>query len=968
MPTYRVTLPTGEKYRVDSPTELTDEQVLAQIRGQQGQDTSALDLLNKPAEEPSLLDKVYETFKTPLKAGLEVMGRPGEFVSGAVAGTLKNGPVAGLKRGWDAFSEGNFSDSKINESTSKILQENNILNDHPYVQAGVGFAGDVLTDPLNLLGGAGIARKTALKAADAVGVPKAAAKTALGLGIGEAFQNKVVPAGQKLVKDVIASTPLKSLHQNINLARVKGASGRSAYDESYLKGAKRKAMDERDKSFIGETLTKNLNLDEKERRLLSDAIANPHGSEAKLVNSDPRLTAARDTVVDLFDTQWKEDVANKLMPSTQSLFERDDIPNGVKQQLASLTSGEAQQIQQAIVGATDQYGYLDRTKLGTLPSRLAGIARYLSDEVGATLHRGDTPVVNLKTLNIVPKSGQSGAFDATVSTQIPNYITQIAQPKPQVGVVGAAPLSTVNPHLGASHGRKYTWDLAKKEGAETDIGVILQKRFVDSNRALQNRDLLTTFFKDFGSATPKPGFRELKVAHTNHLTPDLKALLAQTPHLPEAVADDIEKVFVRLEDEKSLEGVWTAGSKLFRTMATSLNIPGHQITNFLGNVTNMYASGMPPTEVLKSVAQATKALRKGGDTLSPVVVNGQTLRTPEIIRAAQKYGTLGGFSGFAGEFAKAEKQTPAAKAMFGQTGNPLAIFNPDTYSGVRNLNQNWIEDPAKLALFHWNLKQGKSIEDAALATKNVLFDYSELSDFEKKVVRPILPFYTWSRKNIPLQVANLLQRPTRLKNQERLLDVAWQMAEHDDVQDVPKPNLPSFLQSGEVMPIPGQAGEDNLPVYARARLPMFDLNLATTDSSEFAKKAAFMLSPPIRVAIEQAMNHRMGDPSFITLGGREVPAGVLGKLFGEFMGAKWDPDKGWRQTARQRHLQEGIPIPLGGLTRTAASAQGREETDLSIALEFILRSLGLSPTQLSEEDLARALADMTRKENEKNAQ
>jgi hypothetical protein len=48
---------------------------------------------------------------------------------------------------------------------------------------------------------------------------------------------------------------------------------------------------------------------------------------------------------------------------------------------------------------------------------------------------------------------------------------------------------------------------------------------------------------------------------------------------------------------------------------------------------------------------------------------------------------------------------------------------------------------------------------ASLFTKALQFDYRDLSDFERNVMKNILPFYVWSRRNIPLQFFSLLNQP-----------------------------------------------------------------------------------------------------------------------------------------------------------------------------------------------------------------
>ena len=48
---------------------------------------------------------------------------------------------------------------------------------------------------------------------------------------------------------------------------------------------------------------------------------------------------------------------------------------------------------------------------------------------------------------------------------------------------------------------------------------------------------------------------------------------------------------------------------------------------------------------------------------------------------------------------------------------------------------------------------------AGYLTKALQFDYADLSDTERNVIKNIIPFYTWTRRNVPLQFSSLLSNP-----------------------------------------------------------------------------------------------------------------------------------------------------------------------------------------------------------------
>ena len=64
---------------------------------------------------------------------------------------------------------------------------------------------------------------------------------------------------------------------------------------------------------------------------------------------------------------------------------------------------------------------------------------------------------------------------------------------------------------------------------------------------------------------------------------------------------------------------------------------------------------------------------------------------------------------------------------------------------------------------------------AAQEVKKSLFDYSDVSRFERDVLKRFMPFYTWTRKNIPAQLASLVKNPQRAEK----LAIAKAQFEHE---------------------------------------------------------------------------------------------------------------------------------------------------------------------------------------------
>jgi len=75
----------------------------------------------------------------------------------------------------------------------------------------------------------------------------------------------------------------------------------------------------------------------------------------------------------------------------------------------------------------------------------------------------------------------------------------------------------------------------------------------------------------------------------------------------------------------------------------------------------------------------------------------------------------------------------------------------------------FIDNNARIANYVDGLQRGLSKREAAMRTKATLFDYSDLTGFEKGVMKRIMPFYTWSRKNIPFQFEQMMKNPGKYK-------------------------------------------------------------------------------------------------------------------------------------------------------------------------------------------------------------
>lgn len=116
-----------------------------------------------------------------------------------------------------------------------------------------------------------------------------------------------------------------------------------------------------------------------------------------------------------------------------------------------------------------------------------------------------------------------------------------------------------------------------------------------------------------------------------------------------------------------------------------------------------------------------------------------------------------------------------------------------------NLNRR-LEDTSRLAMYFDQRAQGISHELAAKAVRESLFDYRDLTAFEKGLRSGAVPFYTYARKNIPLQVRTLINHPYKAVAPERIQS---ELSQGND------PTAPDYYQAQGLQKV-GSLGGSNI--------------------------------------------------------------------------------------------------------------------------------------------------------------
>ena len=256
--------------------------------------------------------------------------------------------------------------------------------------------------------------------------------------------------------------------------------------------------------------------------------------------------------------------------------------------------------------------------------------------------------------------------------------------------------------------------------------------------------------------------------------------------------------------------------------------PAFHVRNALSNLWQMYLAGVSPQATLRALTLTFQDLRKG---IAPVAgYSGEQIYELSRRLGVVKTGFIGQDVGEALERAVAPSKAPwSARGPVARVG--MAV-------GTK------IEDAARLATFIDGLEKGMDPVAAAMRVKKYLFDYGDLTSVEKGLFRRVAPFYTWTRKSIPLALETAITQPGKVA----ILPKAREEAER--TLDAPEREyLAEYIQQNFGIPVRKDAATGEVSyLLLKGYIPTADL--AKIDARELLG----MLSPLIKTPLEQVFN------------------------------------------------------------------------------------------------------------------
>lgn len=259
--------------------------------------------------------------------------------------------------------------------------------------------------------------------------------------------------------------------------------------------------------------------------------------------------------------------------------------------------------------------------------------------------------------------------------------------------------------------------------------------------------------KEIMKEVRKRGYRQINKSYTQNFRN-----LADR-YFPNEIVDEIERLHKAYIDPDIAEGVikkidavqnwWKAW--------TLAPFPAYHTRNMIGNIWNNYIAGV------KNPVDYGRALALQTGRFLDEAVKGTNMTASEIIEAAKRFGVID-TGWIAGDLPKqlddliVNKKISSLKDFGKALAKVTVSSSSPLIKGGRRVGE-FIENNARIAHFINKIRNGYSVEEAARSVKQYLFDYGDLTQFEKNVMKRLFPFYTFTRKNIPLQIVSFFEEP-----------------------------------------------------------------------------------------------------------------------------------------------------------------------------------------------------------------
>lgn len=798
---------------------------------------------------PSVLSRIFDVISRPLYGVGEGIARasearnPGDIgkgILGGLAGKNKTDIGDALLRGAE-HNPGN-------------LLSGAIIHNRGNLRTIAGLVGDVALDPTTYMG-AGIVKDVgegSLKAAKMAGIAEHFAKPEVLKTIEEGGQAvRAAKEAKYATKGVDVATKEKSIADAVR--KGEGVARRAAYPEA-LKA--------------GETAADALKTAQPGGKVVLKFAGKPIAESEKLYQGASKVGKAI-TATKLGDTANKAFRTAAVFPELTNVLKRETQLRGLaraeQETRASLNffkglkphelemvthAAEAGPVADAsgVAKASSLHGQLAENgkDLGTYVDHMREVMdTRLRDEVASGVHR------DLKT-------GRPLTFDeARKENYVPHYYKNAADEAEafkKLKAIGPDKPGFTMPQKIESLAH------AKSLGMDPEVQAdrILARRIVASHKGIARADWSKGVAENFGVDLAgnegrklfygKEGKARLKelgykgvdspyvpktMMFPAHIADSYKAM--EAAHSTDAIAQTFLRHFDKVQNE------W----KFWNTAAN----PGHHIRNMVGDAWNNFVlGGVKNPDRYKQAGQ----LVYGDPEKFAMKVGDRTLSGADVLRHQIESGAKPAFT--MGELATGTDKS-FLQGFKGKVANMAE--KRENFTRTANFIEQFKKAGAHLTKDSTEAEIKAAASKAGERVRHINIDFGDLTDFEKTKMKRAIPFYTWSRKNLPLQIEALAMHPGRVAAIPKGTAAIQRIMGTDNGYNAnPLDTIPKWLKEMSTIQLSrGDSGGG--PSFLNPALPFGDIGKFTEGGkSGVLRNLISQTNPLFRIPVEQGFGQK----------------------------------------------------------------------------------------------------------------
>jgi hypothetical protein len=648
-------------------------------------------------------------------------------------------------------------------------------------------------------------------------------------------------------------------------------------------------------------------------------------------NGSPEALAAKDTHVfnkqfgKLVDTKYNEmgdfksNIAHwfdkKNIFNARTLATGDKFVNSMAEHIADANSQR--------IGETARYsrsldkiqGYLDKykgDKQQLMEQAIYILENHAPDAIGGKAWLKNAPKEAVELANrirpVIDRLGSEEQKAGVLNQLRANYFPHVVNQDPET-MNAIQDFMKRNPLAGNSTKNKFNQErksfqtLAERDNYIKDLEKAIQKETdpakVEKLREQQDRvakmfdtDVVSALQRRIKEGVRAKAMKEMQTKLSKYGM--MKTLSKDDKHIPNGLVeiskDDAKKLGLgegrhyihpqvldgmkRVDDIFTSQGMnkfvrhMTAIADAWRPLVTYYK-PSHYINNFIGNVINNLAAGVKASDY-RAAGKLLKGYKDGKLTDSQM----------KIIEAAYKHNVISG--GFLHDSQKTfSHELPSKLEKFAEK-----VANNKAIKAVRHTVGEKVDDLSRLANFINGYEKYGDTAKAAKQVQTYLFNYNELTNADR-AMRVLVPFWNWTKRNVPLQMKLLMENPKFAMNNMRFMQLFNQNQNGADWQKESGLHIPK-----EITDALGSKNE----YYTSFSTPVLDLKQVLNPSELLGS-----MTPVAKVPIEMSLNKKFYTDKPISYGSDTIQPtdilpylasnlGIGGNMFDAMSGKKSIPE------------------------------------------------------------------------------